>query len=168
MHFNRVKLVTFGTVVLGIIVIVAGGWSIARKIQEMGSPAAGTTVEVGPVEDYREVAVYEQFKRQGFYLVHLPEGKLVALDTASTHLGCITNWLPNHSVFKNPCNGSLYDILGINRIGQDPRPLEHYRIYLHGEQIVVDKTVRFRQELGEWESPSSFTDLLVVKGNDGR
>jgi Rieske Fe-S protein len=121
--------------------------------------AAKSETNAGTIADFAKVGAYEQFKSRGFYIVHLPEGKLVALDTASTHLGCITNWLADKQMFKNPCNGSLYDLNGINRTGVDPRPLERYRIYVHDGQVVVDKTVRFRSERDEWDSSRSFIKL---------
>src|SRR5438876_12106427 len=106
-----------------------------------GQPQQGANgnMNAGAIADFAKVGVYEQFKSNGFYIVHLPENRLVALDTASTHLGCITNWLEDQQMFKNPCNGSLYDLHGINRTGADPRPLERFRIYVHDGQLVVDK-----------------------------
>jgi Rieske Fe-S protein len=123
---------------------------------------------VGRASDFLNVGVFQQFKSLGFYIVHLTDGKIVALDTASTHLGCITNWKPEEKMFENPCQGSLYDMRGINRTGVDPRPLERYRIYLDGEQIVVDKSSRFRHERGEWDAPASFINLDVAKGEKNR
>ena len=147
-----------------VIIIASSACSRTQKPPNVAS----NIVTAGHVDDYSEVGVYQQFKPQGFYVVHLPEGKLVALDTASTHLGCITGWLPKKTMFMDPCNGSRYDMQGINRTGQDPRPLERYRINLDGEQIVVDKTATFRYELGEWELPSSFIELAVAKGDGDR
>ena len=44
---------------------------------------------------------------------------------------------------------------GINFEGPAPRPLERYKISLEGEYIVVDKSKKFRQELGQWKFPGS-------------
>ena len=113
-------------------------------------------LNLGPLGAYAETGVYEQYKAQGFYIVHLPEDKIVALDVASTHLGCMTTWLQDQGSFRAACDGSLYDMDGINRAGPAPRPLERYKIIVHGNDLVVDKRVKFRAELGEWTSPESW------------
>ena len=128
-----------------------------------GSRAPDTEVKIGHLGDYAEVGVYEEFKPQGFYIVHLSEDHLVAFDVHSTHLDCITNWLPPENKFENPCQSRVrYNMSGINIAGPDPRPLERYKISVDGEQFVVNKSVAFRYELNEWSSPDSFIDLARI------
>jgi len=117
---------------------------------------------VGMLSNYQETGVYQQYKRsQGFYIVHLPDKKIVALDVKSTHLGCITNWLPNEREFENPCQPSAhYNMQGVNISGPDPRPLERYKIFLDNQDVIVDKTKTFRSELGQWTSPESYIELV--------
>ena len=41
--------------------------------------------------------------------------------------------------------------------GPAPRPLERYKIAVGDDgQIVVDKSQKFQQELGQWADPDSF------------
>jgi len=80
-----------------------------------------------------------------------------ALIAVCTHLGCSPNWLPAENKFKCPCHGSGFYKSGINFEGPAPRPLERARIVLADDgQILVDKSVKFQQEKGEWDKPEAF------------
>jgi cytochrome b6-f complex iron-sulfur subunit len=80
-----------------------------------------------------------------------------ALLATCTHLGCSPNWLPAESKFKCPCHGSGFYMDGMNFEGPAPRPLERVRILLADDgQILIDKSVKFQQEKGEWEKAESF------------
>ena len=119
---------------------------------------------VGFPEEYPPDAVSEAFKKK--YQVWITnveyEGQrmIYALSTICTHLGCTPNWLEADSKFKCPCHGSGFYPTGINFEGPAPRPLERFKIYIGDDgQITIDKTKKFQQEKGEWESPDSY---LVV------
>ncbi len=110
----------------------------------------------GKLGEYAEPGVYEQFKgSQGVWIVHQANGEIVAISTTCTHLGCIPNWLQSDQKFKCPCHGSGFYVNGVNFEGPAPRPLERYKISLEGEYIVVDKSTKFRQELGQWTFPGA-------------
>ena len=82
---------------------------------------------------------------------------LYALQSVCTHLGCPPNWLAAEQKFKCPCHGSGFYITGINFEGPAPRPLERFKVALADDgQIMVDKSQRFQQELGQWTDPDSF------------
>jgi cytochrome b6-f complex iron-sulfur subunit len=85
------------------------------------------------------------------------DGGLYALSTVCTHLGCTPNWLEGEQKFKCPCHGSGFRKTGINFEGPAPRPLERYRIGLADDgQVLVDKSVKFQQEKGEWANPEAY------------
>lgn len=116
-----------------------------------------STFRAGKVSDYPEPGVYTTFKvDQGIWVIHLTGGKLIALSTTCTHLGCIPNWIGADQKFKCPCHGSGFYITGVNFEGPAPRPLERLAISIDGENIVVDKSKKFRQELGQWDDSKSF------------
>ena len=80
-----------------------------------------------------------------------------ALQSVCTHLGCPPNWLAGEQKFKCPCHGSGFYISGINFEGPAPRPLERFKVALADDgQIMVDKSQKFQQELGQWSDPDSF------------
>jgi cytochrome b6-f complex iron-sulfur subunit len=92
----------------------------------------------------------------GVWVVRVPEG-FYALIAVCTHLGCSPNWLAAENKFKCPCHGSGFYKTGINFEGPAPRPLERARIVLADDgQILIDKSVKFQQEKGEWEKPEAF------------
>ena len=121
---------------------------------------------IGFPEDYG-VGVDERFKdRFGVWVVrtendftHEASG-FYALFSVCTHLGCTPNWLSAENKFKCPCHGSGFRPTGINFEGPAPRPLERTRI-LRAEdgQIVVDKSRKFQEELGQWTDPESFLPI---------
>ena len=80
-----------------------------------------------------------------------------ALIAVCTHLGCSPNWLPAENKFKCPCHGSGFYRTGVNFEGPAPRPLERARIVLSDDgQILIDKSVKFQEEKGEWTKPEAF------------
>jgi cytochrome b6-f complex iron-sulfur subunit len=92
----------------------------------------------------------------GVWIVRNPEG-FYALIAVCTHLGCSPNWLAAENKFKCPCHGSGFYKTGVNFEGPAPRPLERARIVLSDDgQILVDKSVKFQQEKGEWTKDESF------------
>ena len=53
--------------------------------------------------------------------------------------------------------GSGFKITGINFEGPAPRPLERWQIGVGEDgQIVVDKSRKFQQEMGQWTNPDSY------------
>ena len=92
----------------------------------------------------------------GVWIVRTQAG-FYALIATCTHLGCTPNWLSSENKFKCPCHGSGFYRTGVNFEGPAPRPLERARIVLADDgQLLVDKSVKFQQEKGEWEKPESF------------
>jgi len=92
----------------------------------------------------------------GVWIVRNPEG-FYALIAVCTHLGCSPNWLPAENKFKCPCHGSGFYMTGVNFEGPAPRPLERARIVLADDgQILVDKSVKFQEEKGEWTKDEAF------------
>jgi len=120
------------------------------------------TFKAGSTEELQKGIVDERFKPLGVWLVKdndVVTGALgiYALSTVCTHLGCTPNWLPGEEKFKCPCHGSGYYKNGINFEGPTPRPLERFAISLADDgQILVDKSIKFQYEKGEWINPQSF------------
>ena len=109
------------------------------------------TYSIGVDERYKDGhRVWIVRNTKGFY----------ALSTICTHLGCTPNWLSAEQKFKCPCHGSGYYDTGVNFEGPAPRPLERFQITLGDDgQIVVDESVKFQQELGQWGLPGSFLEF---------
>ncbi len=113
-------------------------------------------VKVGLPDTFEDDKVVERYKDQNIWVVR-HEGKIYALSTTCTHLGCTPNWLEREEKFKCPCHGSGFKITGINFEGPAPRPLERWGISIGEDgQIVVDKSKKFQQERQEWTNPESY------------
>ncbi len=121
-----------------------------------------STVKVGLPSNFEPEAVSERFKAEyGFWIVRSTryngEDIIYAIQSVCTHLGCPPNWLAAEQKFKCPCHGSGFYISGINFEGPAPRPLERFKIALADDgQIMIDKSQKFQQELGQWSDPESF------------
>jgi cytochrome b6-f complex iron-sulfur subunit len=86
--------------------------------------------------------------------------QVFALQSVCTHLGCTPNWLEGEQKFKCPCHGSGFYKDGINFEGPAPRPLERFAIRLADDgQLEVDKSRRFKEEMGQWSDPASFVPV---------
>ncbi|MEZ6007896.1 MAG: ubiquinol-cytochrome c reductase iron-sulfur subunit [Planctomycetota bacterium] len=85
-------------------------------------------------------------------------GKIIALSTVCTHLGCTPNWLPGDAKYKCPCHGSGYYIDGVNFEGPTPRPLERFRVSLDPVtgKVLVDKTAKCQVEQGTCDAPQFY------------
>ena len=86
--------------------------------------------------------------------------QIYAIQTVCTHLGCTPNWLEGEQKFKCPCHGSGFYKDGINFEGPAPRPLERFAIRLSDDgQLEVDKSRKFKEELGQWRESASFVPV---------
>jgi cytochrome b6-f complex iron-sulfur subunit len=122
-----------------------------------------STFKAGRPEDYalNEVVAY---KDKGTWIVRAKDENgwdiLYALSTTCTHLGCTPNWLEDAKKFKCPCHGSGFYITGVNFEGPAPRPLERWAIKKGDDgRVLVDKSVKFQKELGQWTNPDSYIKM---------
>ncbi len=122
-----------------------------------------STVRAGDVSTYELGIVDDKLKDKGVWVVrYVIDGKdlIFALSTVCTHLGCTPNWLEGDKKFKCPCHGSGFYITGINFEGPAPRPLERFAVRkTEDNQVLVDKSRKFQQELGQWDDPDSFIQV---------
>jgi cytochrome b6-f complex iron-sulfur subunit len=113
--------------------------------------------KAGFPNEYTIGEVSERFKQeQRVWIIREADG-FYALFAKCTHLGCTPRWLKVEEKFKCPCHGSGFRKTGINFEGPAPRPLERFRIFLAEDgQLVVDKSVVYRYERGDWDRPGAF------------
>jgi cytochrome b6-f complex iron-sulfur subunit len=142
---------------------IGGVWSlaIARFMMPNTVLELPSKFKVGPPSDYPFGKVSEKFKAaRGVWIVNTEfdgQPTLYALSSVCTHLGCTPGWLEAEQKFKCPCHGSGFYITGVNFEGPAPRPLERVGLSLSPDgQLVVDKSIKFQEELGQWADPKSF------------
>jgi cytochrome b6-f complex iron-sulfur subunit len=116
-------------------------------------------VKIGEPGSFEDGKVTEAFKDRQMWIVRY-QGKIYALNTMCTHLGCTPNWLEADKKFKCPCHGSGFYITGINFEGPAPRPLERWAIERGDDgQLVVDKSKKFQYEMGQWDNKDSYFEV---------
>ncbi len=121
-----------------------------------------TKFKIGSPADFPPEVVITKFKAErGIWVVNTSsyngEQLIYALKTVCTHLGCTPNWLEGEQKYKCPCHGSGFYKNGINFEGPAPRPLERVGIRLAEDgQLEVDKSVKFQEEMGQWNDPASY------------
>lgn len=120
-----------------------------------------SSFKAGDINSYEEGKVEDKYKEFGAWVILGRDDAnrkiLYALSTTCTHLGCTPNWLEGDKKFKCPCHGSGFKISGVNFEGPAPRPLERYGIKKNDDgQIIVDKSMKFQKELGQWDNPDSY------------
>jgi len=120
-------------------------------------------VVVGRPDDFRVGEVSERFRPSHKVVIVREEAGIYALLAVCTHLGCITRWQAGQGKFKCFCHGSGFRKSGEHFEGPAPRPLERLDIRLDEEgRIIVDTAVRYREELGEWDSEGA---MLAYRGD---
>ena len=134
-----------------------GGWVVGslRFLYPNVLSEPPSKVRVGPASDFEDGKVTDKYKDRNIWVVRY-QGKIYALSTTCTHLGCTPNWLEADKKFKCPCHGSGFYITGVNFEGPAPRPLERWAIGEEEGQLVVDKSKKFQSELGQWDNPESY------------
>jgi cytochrome b6-f complex iron-sulfur subunit len=121
-----------------------------------------STIKIGVPTNFEKEQVDERWKAEwGFWIVrsgaYNGQDSIYAIQSVCTHLGCPPNWLAGEQKFKCPCHGSGFYISGVNFEGPAPRPLERFKITQGDDgNLVVDKSQKFQEELGQWSDPDSF------------
>jgi len=140
---------------------IAGTLACARVLMPNAVAEPPSKFKIGTPDDYPVGTVSTKWKAEyAIWITHqIYNGKseLYALSTVCTHLGCTPNWLEGERKFKCPCHGSGFYADGINFEGPAPRPLERYGISVASDGMLeVDKSVKFQQELGQWDDAASY------------
>lgn len=102
---------------------------------------AGSPDPVEATLSYRESqGYYSEIRRQRVYLFS-ENGRLTALSSTCSHLGCGVSWDPGKKLFLCPCHGGAYRRDGTVAGGPPPRPLRRLPIeivqgtvYVHVEE----------------------------------
>jgi cytochrome b6-f complex iron-sulfur subunit len=116
-----------------------------------------TKFKAGLPGEYPPGSVSEKYKKSnGVWICRQDDGGFYALISVCTHLGCTPRWLDIDRKFKCPCHGSGFRMSGVHFEGPAPRPLERARILLGEDgQLIVDKAIIYRYEMGQWGEPGS-------------
>lgn len=118
---------------------------------------ASPVFKAGYPDEYMIGEVSSKYLKSKQVWIVRDKEEFYALSSVCTHLGCTPRWLEMERKFKCPCHGSGFHPSGVNFEGPAPRPLERVKISLdENGQLVVDKSIKFLYEKGEWGKPESF------------
>jgi len=107
---------------------------------QSGEPTtANVTLPWKPSEIRTNSGRIFRFGSQPGILVRTPGGELRAFSAVCTHLNCTVQYRDEKQDIWCACHNGVYDLNGKNVSGPPPRPLEPYKTYVKGEQIVVSK-----------------------------
>lgn len=73
-------------------------------------------------------------------LIRTPEGQLKSFSAVCTHLDCTVQYVPGKRHIFCACHSGKYDLNGRVISGPPPRPLEEFKVYEEGEDIIVSRT----------------------------
>ena len=123
-----------------------------------------TQFKVGFPDELAPGQVETKYKAEfGVWIVRYEydgQPQIYAIQSVCTHLGCTPNWLEGEQKFKCPCHGSGFYKDGINFEGPAPRPLERFAVRLADDgQLEVDKSRKFKEEIGQWEDTASYVPV---------
>ena len=118
-----------------------------------------TRYKIGFLSEFT-LGVSEKFMKIRRIWVVREGGQLYVIKAICTHLGCTPFWLASEGKFKCPCHGSGFTPDGVNIEGPAPRPLERVKVTMAEDgQLVVDESVKYRGERGQWGRPGSFISV---------
>jgi len=161
---SRRELLSAGVAwaVMGVGVGVPSVMGFARFMMPNVLEEPEPKVRCGPLSQFMNLQpgeVDEKYKISGKFWVIREEERIAAVSIICTHLGCIPSWLPNDRKFKCPCHGSGFKPNGTNFEGPAPRPLERFKVYLDGGNVVVDRSKKFialgPNDTGVWNDPEA-------------
>lgn len=144
---------------LGVVGVGSGVIGARSLWPRTGLPGA-PRLDAGRPDEYRVGEVDGRLLREGWvWVVRTPEG-FYAVSARCTHLGCKLRHVDANQQFHCMCHGSLFGEDGDVLRGPAARPLERVFITLSVEgRLLVDPSVRYRRELGQWDSPGAFVRL---------
>ena len=107
-------------------------WWPAAPLDDLSEEPTPITIRVTREDGYTQVV-----DRQVVFLVKAGDGRVTALSSTCTHLGCRVSWHADEQVLKCPCHGGVFDRTGAVKAGPPPLPLPKVETRIEGNQVLV-------------------------------
>ena len=139
-------------------------WRFSRRVVPLAFLAAATVAAVAValalvwpspdgdlvnVGQARSLETEIPERHDGFYVVKLPSGEVIALSRVDPRLGCAIPFRPDFEFngvtgwFRNPCYGQTYDLAGVCHPGPCVRNMDRFEVHVRGGgSVVVDTSKR--------------------------
>lgn len=93
---------------------------------------------VGPIAEYSASSEpYDLGERMGFYMVNTGAEILALDERAPRNTLCRVQWDAPNRVFRDPCFGTTFDLVGEYRTGPPSKGLGRYRVRIEDQNIWV-------------------------------
>lgn len=137
--------------------MLGGAWLGLRTLWPRAGRASAVRLEAGRPADYAVGQMGDAMLRDHWvWVVRTAEG-FIALSARCTHLGCRLRHDTAGKRLACNCHGSTFTLDGQVQRGPAARDLERVFITLSSDgQLLVDPSVRYRREFGEWSQPGAF------------
>jgi Rieske Fe-S protein len=135
---------SFLDLILGIGVIGWLGAVIYPVIQYLKVPPRAEIVEnVVTAAKSKDVkpgqGMIFKFGNKPAILIRTKEGEFRAFSGVCTHLDCTVQYRVDLDRIWCACHNGTYDLNGKNVAGPPPRPLDSYKVFIKGEDVIVTK-----------------------------
>ena len=110
-----------------------------------------TPVATAPLSSFPRDGIYDQWVSQGFFIIR-QGGRLYAPVAICTHAQATLVEVGGQ--LKCPRHGGAFNTTGQPVAGPPNRPLPRFGIRIEQDQVIVDRSMRFPQDL--WSDPRSF------------
>ena len=80
-----------------------------------------------------------KFGTKPVILLRTSTDELKAFSATCTHLDCTVQYKKEMGLIWCACHNGKYDLNGRNVSGPPPRPLDDYRVVVHGDEILISK-----------------------------
>jgi Rieske Fe-S protein len=101
---------------------------------EVSSVKAGKLSEIE-----KESGKIIKFGTKPVILIRTANDELRAFSATCTHLDCTVQYRKDFGMIWCACHNGKYDLNGRNISGPPPRPLDEFRVLLHGDEILISK-----------------------------
>jgi cytochrome b6-f complex iron-sulfur subunit len=163
--FGRRDFLARGSLVCLSAAAVTGAALGLRALWPRAGAATALYVPAGRPEDYAVGQVSERLLAEHQLWVVRDRAGFYALSARCTHLGCKLRHAPGAGEYRCMCHGSFFSADGGVRRGPAARALERLLITLTRDgALLVDPSVRYRKERGEWDRPGAFVNYVAARG----
>ncbi|HKW87909.1 MAG TPA: ubiquinol-cytochrome c reductase iron-sulfur subunit [Candidatus Acidoferrales bacterium] len=106
----------------------------------------------------------QQFLRSNRIWVRKDPGSIFVIKAVCTHLGCTPDWVREQNIFHCPCQGSEYDMDGINFAGPAPRPMDRCWLRLQPDGSLLTDTAQLYLDepcagINQFDNPNAYVSV---------
>ena len=134
-----------------------GGTALAAP-GDRAPPAAKEKSDLGPIADFADDGVHDQFSRSKQVIIYRAGDTLYASTSICSHKRCVLKKSPDDSAaLKCPCHQSDFDLAGIPLGGPAKTSLVRFAISIENGHLFVDTTKSFDEK--DWADPAATTTV---------